>query len=754
MNLSTMFPTPSFVLAVTAAALGCWTPRAPAATFVVNRTVDGGDSNPGNGFAWSSSAGGTTLRAAIEEANALPGADTITLPPGVYVLSGSQLFIEDDVTILGAGDASTIIDANGVPAPIWTRAVEYLVGDAARHKIWSFDRNGQLNGAFASAGAGGLETPVAIHLIDNDDDDGRPDDVLVTGSTSGVHRFRSDGVHENKIVNAGSDFLADAVPGPSEDGTLYTDSIHTARYYPAGWVERTGQNGMPVSIFAPHGGAAGLMTPNNIVFRGGKMYVSDASAHRILRYDGTFGTFEGVFAGVGMDTPRDMLFAPDGSLLVSSWGDDRVARYNGATGAFLGTLVAAGSGGLDRPTDLELGPDGSLLVISSATHDVLRYRLSDGAFLGVWAAGDSPNLGRPGGLLRRTGAQHGPRVTLRRLTIANAGAESGLPGGIYNGAGCSMTIDRCIIRDNHGSSFGGGISNWGTLSIQRSWIRDNELPPGGGGQTSQGGGIFNVGNLTINQSAITGNVATRGAGISQTNNGRTRMTNTTVSGNLASGSGGGLRNVAEGVFEIAYCTITLNRANEPGAFPGQDSQRFGGGIFNDGPDARVFMAGTILAGNEDNRDSGSPDFSPDGYSPETFNFKSERSNLVGIVTPNFSIRDAIWGTASFGNVTGTPAAPVNAGLGAFHVGMRGHLPGAGSPAVDAANSVSSSPLSNRPERDQRNFVRPADGNGDGVIQHDIGALERNADPDFGLVGENGVIFRLLTFLSLVFAPRL
>src|SRR5262245_23655024 len=53
-----------------------------AASFTVNSPADAVDAIPGNG-ACASAAGDCTLRAAIQEANALPGADTITLPSGI-----------------------------------------------------------------------------------------------------------------------------------------------------------------------------------------------------------------------------------------------------------------------------------------------------------------------------------------------------------------------------------------------------------------------------------------------------------------------------------------------------------------------------------------------------------------------------------------------------------------------------------------------------------------------------------------------
>ncbi len=71
--------------------------------FFVNSLADSHDSNPGDGIAADAN-GFATLRAAVEEANAHLGADTITLPAGVFVLSSANgpLNVTDDVTILGS----------------------------------------------------------------------------------------------------------------------------------------------------------------------------------------------------------------------------------------------------------------------------------------------------------------------------------------------------------------------------------------------------------------------------------------------------------------------------------------------------------------------------------------------------------------------------------------------------------------------------------------------------------------------------
>ena len=85
-----------------------------AATFTVNSTLDVADINPGNGICETAPGNGTcTLRAAIQETNALAGADGIILPTNTYVLTiVSELGITSSLTITGGGASTTIIDGN------------------------------------------------------------------------------------------------------------------------------------------------------------------------------------------------------------------------------------------------------------------------------------------------------------------------------------------------------------------------------------------------------------------------------------------------------------------------------------------------------------------------------------------------------------------------------------------------------------------------------------------------------------------
>jgi len=76
-----------------------------AATFNVTTTADAPDVAPGNGICEATpGAGDCTLRAAIMEANAWPGADTIEVPAGNYVLTFEPTTEHDTAWIAGEGD--------------------------------------------------------------------------------------------------------------------------------------------------------------------------------------------------------------------------------------------------------------------------------------------------------------------------------------------------------------------------------------------------------------------------------------------------------------------------------------------------------------------------------------------------------------------------------------------------------------------------------------------------------------------------
>ena len=89
------------------------------ADFIVQDTFDANDGNPGDGIC-ATSYGSCTLRAAITEANVLPGEQRIYVLPGTYPLTqaGSldddntwgDFDITDDLVLIGSSRARTIIE--------------------------------------------------------------------------------------------------------------------------------------------------------------------------------------------------------------------------------------------------------------------------------------------------------------------------------------------------------------------------------------------------------------------------------------------------------------------------------------------------------------------------------------------------------------------------------------------------------------------------------------------------------------------
>ncbi len=91
-----------------------FSPKANAASFTTNTTADTTDTTPGNGTCADGS-GNCSLRAALQEANSLAGADTINVSAGTYTLTSNLPTITQaaDLTILGASSSTVTVDGGG-----------------------------------------------------------------------------------------------------------------------------------------------------------------------------------------------------------------------------------------------------------------------------------------------------------------------------------------------------------------------------------------------------------------------------------------------------------------------------------------------------------------------------------------------------------------------------------------------------------------------------------------------------------------
>jgi hypothetical protein len=169
-------------------------------------------------------------------------------------------------------------------------------------------------------------------------------------------------------------------------------------------------------------------------------------------------------------------------------------------------------------------------------------------------------------------------VTISGLTISY-GFVNGYGGGIENASTGTVTISKCILRNNQGF-FGGAVANTtgGTITISKSTLTENV--------GILGGGIYNIGTGNINGSAIRANSASGGDGGGVYNHGTLKFNNTTVADNLVvadqgdSSHGGGIH--SEGSLTLTNCTVSGNSVRGWG-FAGSASSIypvFGGGIYS------------------------------------------------------------------------------------------------------------------------------------------------------------------------------
>ncbi len=306
---------------------------------------------------------------------------------------------------------------------------------------------------------------------------------------------------------------------------------------------------------------------------------------------------------------------------------------------------------------------------------------------GGWNSSYTSQTGRSiidGQGVRRGIYTTGAPVLINSFTIQN-GFDGGQGGGLYNYNG-TLTLTNSVVAGNISNLMGGGISNFGTMTVNNSEIRANTAGAGGGSGGGGGGGIENYsGTLTLNNSSVNNNTLGgwfSGSGIHAY--GTVNINNSTISNNRG-GYGEGIYTFV-GTISIKSSTISGN-------------QSYGFTSVN----GYVTLANTIVAGN-----GGLSDCFNDvsGYNGTV---TSQGYNLIGNPA-----------NCTFTPVTGDQVN-VNAKLGPL-VGSPGYvslLPG--SPATDAGNpAVPGSGATACPATDIRGVARPVG------AKCDIGAYEYRA----------------------------
>jgi hypothetical protein len=302
------------------------------------------------------------------------------------------------------------------------------------------------------------------------------------------------------------------------------------------------------------------------------------------------------------------------------------------------------------------------------------------------------------------------RVHGRAATLSGQGARTVL---VVN-AGATLELSGVTVKDGAatGSANGGAIRNAGTLVLNHGTVASSAAPSGGGIYntgtarlvrstvsqnvgSSAGGGAFNAasGRLTLFDSTFSGNSGLYGGGLG--NYGSAALFNSTLFGNSGF-VGGGILNEPAGRLGLSNVTISAN------SISGSDG---GGGLRNEGA---LRIDNTIIANH------------PAPYR-DCFNSGTMTAFTGNLIEDGTCPYVGVFaGDPKLAGPSGTPAS--------FELQH-------GSPAIDAGQNPACTGL------DQRGGRRPHDGNKDGYLICDLGAVEQGACGLFGIEG-----FALLPFV--------
>ena len=445
-------------------------PVAAAVTFTVNSTVDVADVTPGDGICETTIAGGVcTLRAAIQEANALGGSNIIELQSSalytltLFDLQESRLLIaNNDLTINGHSAVLQPDSSNG--------GRNFLVNSNASLAINDLT----IQGGSTSGIAGDPGNGAGIYNNGS---------LTVNNSTfSGNHSASSGG----GIYNAGTltvtgstfanNFAANGGGGINNQGNLaavVTNSTFSSNSSDiGGGIYNNGGLTIDNSTFtgnsAASGNGGGIANFDNLTISNSQFSQNSAvkGGAIINRLNATANIFTSTFSsnqalGGAAGSGDGGSIINDGTLTVigSSFTNNTAGISNGTSGGNGGGIYNTGS-----------------LTVENSTLSGNRANFTGGG--GFYNSGT---------------------LVVNGATISNNSAEAG--GGIYIESG-NVTVTSSTFSANGGNNGGGIFKSSGTLNVTNSTFTNNTSGFGGGGIFFSGLGTFVTNSTFSNNAAL------------------------------------------------------------------------------------------------------------------------------------------------------------------------------------------------------------------------------------------------------------
>ena len=525
---------------------------AAADTFDVNLSDDAADAAPGDGrcdIDRRAQGDQCTLRAAVMEANATPGADTVALGGGIYLLrrhgpsrwSGGEdvddLDVRDDLRIEGAGPAATRILVLGAH-----RAIEVYGGV-------HFDLDGvTVSGGKEPRGLGGGLRIARGSLT-------RLRDVTVEGNTA---RFGG-GIWSAALTLEGERVVVRGNKAFDRGGGIVVggDPDHTGLTFRKATI---------ADNVAVSGDGGGIQT-RGVTF----LYDSEVTGNHASRGGGGLaiaGRGEVLLSGVRVDRNR----ARSGGGVRVTDEASLVADVNPVSGPTEltrnaaiedgGAVYSDSGGGIPRLQHPALDPP--VQLIGTLVQFNVARRTGGALFLSI-----VPKPAHAGGALLRDAHVYGNSARRDGGAIAVEPVDS-VPRVVLR-----LSLETTDVWRNRAGGGGGGISvqsatgaGFADVSVARSTFRENTAGTVGGGLRLGVGAR----DALVDTSTLSANRASAGGGAYVEEKSRLTLASSTVAANAASAGAG-----------IVVVGVALVRNSIVVGATGEDACLLGGSLESDGP---------------------------------------------------------------------------------------------------------------------------------------------------------------------------
>ncbi|HEV7646300.1 MAG TPA: carboxypeptidase-like regulatory domain-containing protein [Pyrinomonadaceae bacterium] len=452
----------------------CFTLAAPvtfAATFIVSTANDTADLIPGDGNCVDNT-GQCSLRAAISEANAFAGDDIITLPAGTYTQvlaaanednnAGGDWDIGTKITINGAGESSTILQAAAAPDTATERVLEISIngtltlsgvtirhgfkppsgsstnfGGGIRNRGWLFLSNSTVTLNTAPDG-GGIHNGHFLSLsgvtVSNNS--------CVTTTTlcagGGIHSSAASGltiiihnslINDNSATSSGANPIALGAGMMSDSADSYLLEIVDSQFNQNKGIGNSAGGGVRINA------SSGAVTANitNTTFNNN--FGTSTRGGGISVFSGGTGGISGTWDRLTINGNTAL---QSGGLEITGVGGS--TNINLLNSTISGNSVSTKGGGIYL-SDINQGPAASNITLNMV-NDTVSGNISGGNGGGV--------------MVEQFISTGNPNVIMNFCTVARNRAN----------------------EDNSGADIGGGLllsPNFGTISIKNSIVADNIL---------------------------------------------------------------------------------------------------------------------------------------------------------------------------------------------------------------------------------------------------------------------------------------